>query len=87
MYRIIAFVLPTPNVGATGQSARSVMLDLVAITNPDGVQPNFNTGVCRPNSTTCNPPNLCEATQVSSPTPFPVETFYRHSVAITVKGN
>lgn len=85
--KAVTFVLPTPIVGANGQSARSVMLDLVAITNPDGVKLNFNTGVCSPNSTKCNPPNLCKATQVSSPTPFPVGTFYRQSVAITVKGN
>lgn len=82
----VTFVLPNPIVGASGPNV-PVMLDLVALTNRDGRRLNFNTGICSPNSTKCNPPNLCKVTQVSMPTPYPTGTFYRQSVAITVKGN
>ena len=82
----VTFVLNTPIVGSANRDARAVMLDIRALTNPDGVRLNFNTGTCSPGSK-CSVPPICKVTQVSSPTPFPAGTTYRRSVAIMVKGN
>ena len=82
----VTFVLNTPIVGSATRDARAVMLDIRALTNPDGVRLNFNTGTCSP-GTKCSVPPICKVTQVSSPRPFPAGTTYRRSVAIIVRGN
>jgi len=84
--KAVTFALTTPIVGANGTSARPVMMRLRAVTNPDGRKLSFNTGPCSP-GTSCRPPSGCNATEVSSPMPFPLGTFLRRSVAITVSGN
>ena len=88
--KAVTFSLPAidPIVGASGTSARSVMLRLSTF-GPNSVNAklNFNTGACSPNSTNCRVPNLCKVTEVSNPLPFPFGTFYRKSVGITVRGN
>ncbi|MBX9928333.1 MAG: hypothetical protein K2X99_05400 [Gemmatimonadaceae bacterium] len=84
--KLVTFVLPTPITGANGPSARTVMLRLEAVTNPDGAKLSFNTGVCSPGKS-CKPPASCNVTEVSSPLPYPTGTFYRKSVGIRVLGN
>ncbi len=86
--KALTFILREPIVGASGASARKVMMRLSTFgPNADAAKLNFNSGPCSPNSTRCNVPNICKVTEVSSPLPYPEGTFYRQSVGITVRGN
>ena len=81
---MVTFTLPTPLAGSVSTAA--VMLRLSALTNPDSSKLSFNTGPCSPGKS-CTPPKGCNATEVSSPLPYPTGTFYRKSVGINVLGN
>ena len=82
--KLTTFVLSTPIVGSPG--GPDIMIRLNVLTNPDGSTITMNTGECPPGKN-CNPPPSCRVTEVNSVTPFPSGTFYRKSVALTVKGN
>ncbi len=84
----ITFTLLEPIIGASGQGARRVMMRLSAFGASASTEKlSFNTGACSPNSTRCSVPNICKVTEVSSPLPYPLGTFHRQSVGITVRGN
>lgn len=78
------FTLTQPIVGEA--RGGPIMVRMNVITNPDGSTINFNTGPCSPGQN-CKVPKGCEATEVSNPLPYPLGTFYRKSVGVTVKGN
>lgn len=82
--KLVTFVFNPPIADASGNNTLTLRLE--ALTNPDGAKLSFNTGPCSP-GTSCRPVNSCNATEVSSPMPFPLGTFYRRSVGIRVQGN
>ena len=79
------FLLGTPVVGTNGRNAPAVTMELRLLNNPDNATVRFNTGPCPP-GTNCKVAKACQATEVSSPMPFPLGTFYRKSVGIQVRG-
>jgi hypothetical protein len=79
------FRLDTPVVGSNGRSAPAVTMQLIVLTNPDNATVRFNTGTCPPGQN-CKVPKGCAVTEVSAPTPFPLGTFYRKTVGISVRG-
>ena len=81
--RPTTFALRTPIPVSNGAN---VMVKLRVLSNPDNATVRFNTGPCSP-GTSCKPPTGCDATEVSSPFPYNLGTFYRKSVGLTVKGN
>jgi hypothetical protein len=85
--KLATFTLTQPIVGASGASAREVMVRLRVVDNPDGATLTFNVGGCSPGVKNCKVPPTCKATEVSSPLPYPLGTFHRASVGIRVKGN
>jgi hypothetical protein len=85
--KLATFTLTQPIVGASGSSARAVMVRLRVVDNPDGATLTFNVGGCSPGVKSCKVPPTCKATEVSNPLPYPLGTFHRASVGIRVKGN
>jgi hypothetical protein len=85
--KLATFTLTQPIVGASGTSAREVMVRLRVLDNPDGAQLTFNAGTCSPGTKNCKVPPTCKVTEVSDPLPYPRGTFHRASVGIKVKGD
>jgi hypothetical protein len=81
--RSATFTLRTPVPMSNGAN---VMVYLRVLNNPDNATVLFNSGQCPP-GTNCRPPNGCRATEVSSPTPFPLGTFFRNTVGVIARGN
>jgi hypothetical protein len=79
------FRLDAPIFGAAGRNAPAVTMQLVVLNNPDNATVRFNTGTCPPGGN-CKVPKGCAVTEVSAPTPFPLGTFYRKTVGVTVRG-
>jgi hypothetical protein len=85
-WKTVTFDLSQPIVGASGPSAKPVMVRLRVLSNPDGTTLTFNTGPCAPGKS-CKVPVGCNATEVNSVTPYPLGILYRKSVGVTVKGS
>jgi hypothetical protein len=85
--KLATFTLAQPIVGASGASAKAVMVRLRVTDNPDGAILTFNAGQCSPGVKNCKVPTTCKATEVSNPLPYPVGTFNRSSVGLRVRGN
>jgi hypothetical protein len=79
------FRLDNPVLGAAGRNAPAVTMQLIVLNNPDGATVRFNSGTCPPGQS-CKVPKGCAVTEVSAPTPFPLGTFYRKTIGITVRG-
>lgn len=79
------FTLAQPIVGQGGNLAPKIMMKLRVVDNPDASTISFNTGLCGPGQN-CKVPRACNVTEVSNPEPYPLGTFHRKSVGITVKG-
>ena len=81
--RPATFALRTP---VPVSNNANVMVMLRVLNNPDNATVRFNSGPCSP-GTSCKPPAGCDVTEVSSPFPYALGTFYRKSVGLIVKGN